>query len=216
MRSAQDILEGLKIESACRGNVEDLEEKRKKEALKNTRESRLKRIPKRYANATFDSFKVTNLVQQLVIDFLRSGRSCITFGPNGTGKTHLAYAAIKHQINQDNNARYILAADYFDLIRKSFSETVPELKQYENCDYLVIDEIDKRYGSQTEFISLYRLINHRYNDMKPTVIITNSNKEELIDVIGSSSFDRIREDGEIFFLAGDSWRGKKVKTNFGD
>jgi DNA replication protein DnaC len=207
MKSAQEILNGLKFEASARDReIDELERKRGEESRKMIQNLRLERIPKRYAEATFESFQVSNSIQAEVIKFLKTGRSCIIFGPNGTGKTHLAFSAIKYQIYQDRDAWYTLAADYFDLIRKSFSQPEPELKNYESCDYLVIDEVDKAYGSQTEFIALYRLINHRYNDMKPTVLITNSNQGELVDVIGSSTFDRIREDGKVFLLNGESWR----------
>jgi len=166
-------------------------------------DERIRFIPPRYKSCTFESF-VTD--KPSIIDHMEAGGSAILYGPNGTGKTHLAYAAVRHQIEQGNDARYILAADFFALVKQEFSTGRQDYKPYYSCPYLVIDEIDKRYGSQTEFIALYRLINHRYNEMLPTVLITNSGKEELIEVIGISSFDRIIEDGKLIHMDGKNWR----------
>jgi DNA replication protein DnaC len=207
VKSIQEILNEMKLEVSARDReIDELERKREEESRKMIQNLRLERIPKRYAESTFDSFQVSKPLQAEVIKFLKTGSSCIIFGPNGTGKTHLAFSAIRHQIYQNRDARYTLAADYFDLVRRSFSQMEPELKNYASCDYLVIDEVDKAYGTQTEFIALCRLINHRYNDVKPTVLITNSGQSELVDVIGSSSVDRISEDGKVFLLNGESWR----------
>ena len=75
--------------------------------------------------------------------------------------------------------------------------------------YLVIDEVDKAFGSQTEFVYLYSLINERYNRMLPTVLITNADEVELVSVIGSSTLSRVAGDGAIIELKGQDWRQKE-------
>jgi DNA replication protein DnaC len=163
---------------------------------------RINQIPKRYRNATFDNFEILSDQHQTLVDYLKAGNSCIMFGPNGTGKTHLAFATIRNQIEYDKTGIYMLAADLFDQVKALFGDKeAKDLSELERCDYLVIDEVDKRYGSQTEFIALYRLINKRYNEMLPTMLITNSSRDELVDVVGPSVVDRIREEGKIFNLS---------------
>ena len=179
------------------------EQERVKREFDNTAYFRLSIIPKRYLGCTFDSF-VTD--KPSIVDYLKTGGSAILYGNNGTGKTHLAFASIRHQVEQGCNAKYVLAADFFTMIKRSYGDGNNEYMKFYGCDYLVIDEVDKRFGTQTEFIALYQLINHRYNSMLPTVLITNSGKDELIDVIGVSSFDRIVEDGKLIHMDGKNYR----------
>jgi len=73
----------------------------------------------------------------------------------------------------------------------------------------VIDEVDKTYGSNTEFVAMYRIINRRHEEMLHTVLITNANRVGLQDVLGSSVLDRLGGDGKIIELKGDSYRAKK-------
>jgi DNA replication protein DnaC len=184
---------------------EKLEEKRKERRQREIMEARLLSIPARYADATFDNF-ITD--KKGLVEYMKSGKSAIFYGKNGTGKTYLAFASIHYQIEHHVDARYILAADFFAMIKNSYSTGNEAYKKYYTVPYLVVDEIDKRFGTQVEFIGLYQLINERYNHVLPTVLITNGSKDELIDIIGASSFDRIIEDGKLIYFDGKNYRRK--------
>lgn len=184
-------------------------EQKLKERAARIRE-RINRIPKRYRNATFDNFEILSDEHQELVNYLKSGKSCILFGPNGCGKTHLAFATIRNYIEYDKTGIYMLAADLFDQVKALFGDKdAKDLSELERCDYLVIDEVDKRYGSQTEFIALYRLINKRYNEMLPTMLITNSGRDEIVEVVGPSVVDRIREEGKTLNLS--KWQNYRLR-----
>lgn len=173
--------------------------------------SRLETIPLRYRNQTFSDYVCQNDRDRAIVKHMASGRSGILHGTNGTGKTMLAFCAIRKQWEAGRYAQYILAADYFDLIRASFNggDPLKILKNFTDYDYLVVDEIDKKHGTQTEFVYLYRLINDRYNEMKPTVLISNSNRKDLETVIGISAFSRVAGEGKIIEFTGDDYRKKR-------
>ncbi|NCB45344.1 MAG: ATP-binding protein [Clostridia bacterium] len=174
--------------------------------------SRFKRdLPLRFENATFGSFQCSSEKQKAVVEFLMQGRSAVIFGSNGTGKTHLAYAACRYQIALGKTAEYIMAFDFFNKIRKSFGtgDTERVLRYYISFDYLVIDEIDKTQGTPTEFMYLYALINSRYNEMRSTVLITNASPGEFGAIIGQSALDRVASEGKVIELTGDNYRQKK-------
>ena len=175
MRNFEAVLQGLAV-------VDDEEYERREREEQQERErdmiaSRLEQIPKRYVSATFDNY----VGDSRLIDYLKKGRSIILHGSNGTGKTHLAFATIRHQIEQLKDAKYVLAFDFFSLIKSSFGSGDPDriVRAYATCDYLAIDEVDKSYGSQAEFLYLYKLINDRYNDMLPTMLISNADAGSL-------------------------------------
>jgi len=140
-------------------------------------ERRLAQFPKRYQDATFDNYILYSDAkardkQLKTVQALRSGNSLVLFGNNGTGKTHLVFAFLREKILENKNCRYVLAPDLFDEIRSAFgrdSDTTSRtlIDQYGRYDHLVIDELDKSFGSPAEFIGLYRIINRRYEEMKP-------------------------------------------------
>ena len=172
-------------------------------------------VPLRYRNATFDNFVCSTERQKAIVEYLKQGKSAILYGSNGTGKTHLAYAYCFHQYYQGFFPRYILAFDFFNEIRRSFNDGKSEdvVRKYAMYDFLVIDEIDKTHGSQMEFTYLYSLINNRYNDMLPTVLITNAKPDEFATIVGTSVLDRIGSDGKIIELSGENYRQKLAKAS---
>ena len=136
-----------------------------------------------------------------------SGRSAIIYGSNGTGKTHLAYASVRHQIEQGKKAQYVLAYDFFSEVRQSFADdsTHAVMNRYAGADYLVIDEVDKSFGSKTEFVYLYTLVNRRYNDISRPYLSRTQGKD-LVSVIGASTISRVAGDGAIIELVGEDYR----------
>lgn len=166
--------------------------------------------PPRYKNSTFENFEGF----PEVVEFLKTGKSAVLYGGNGTGKTHLGYACCRHFAKQGLTVRYVLAYQFFEVIKNSFaeSETKWVLNDFASYDYLVIDEVDKAYGSQLEFIHLYHLVNERYNHVRPTVLITNAKEGDLIKQIGSSALDRIASEGAIIEMKGENYRQKKEFT----
>lgn len=105
---------------------------------------------------------------------------------------------------------FVMAYKFFDDIKRSFEDnsTSKVLGCYKDLDYLVIDEIDKSYGSPTEFVHLYHLVNERYNHMLPTVLITNAKREGLTELLGASVLDRIASEGAIIEMVGGNYRKK--------
>ena len=54
----------------------------------------------RFPNGSAMRFDTTSASakERSVIEYLKKGRSAVIYGPNGTGKTHLAFASLIHQI----------------------------------------------------------------------------------------------------------------------
>ena len=168
-------------------------------------------VPPRFKDATFSSFQCSSDKQRKTVEYLKTGGSAVIYGSNGVGKTHLAYATCEYQARQGKVAGYVLAFDFFNKIRKSFSDGTTEdvMNRYSNYQLLVIDEIDKTQGTQTEFMYLYSLINERYNYMRSTILITNAKPDEFAAIIGQSSLDRVASEGKVIDLTGENYRQRK-------
>jgi len=171
----------------------------------------IREVPPRFKDATFSSFKCSTDKQRRTVEYLKTGGSAVIYGSNGVGKTHLAYATCEYQARQGINAGYVLAFDFFNKIRKSFSDGTTEaiMDKYSNYQLLVIDEIDKTQGTQTEFMYLYSLINERYNYMRSTILITNAKPDEFAAIIGQSALDRVASEGKVIDLTGENYRQRK-------
>lgn len=186
------------------------EEQKEKIAYKiheNLREY-FREVPIRFEGANFDNYTISTEKQQKAVDWLKSGKSAVIYGANGIGKTHLAYASCLYQIEHGSTAGYVLAFDLFTEIKDSFKQgnTEAVIMKYAQYRYLVVDEIDKTYASETDFIYFFNIINKRYNNMFQTVLISNS--ANMIDISGKSSFDRVASDGAVINLDGDNFRHK--------
>ncbi|HET7711375.1 MAG TPA: ATP-binding protein, partial [Thermoanaerobaculia bacterium] len=144
------------------------------------------------------------------------GRGLLLMGPCGTGKTHLAVAALLEIINSGKPGR-LLFSNFQDLIQEiqaSFdSDEVPSkseiLRPLLEADLLVLDEL----GSQkpTTFVQdiLYYVINSRYNDERTTIFTTNytdssaeGKEENLTQRLGVRLRSRLYEMAALVSLSG--------------
>lgn len=201
---------------------DDIADKREEQFEKNITENftnvYLSQIPPRYKNASFENFVCKTEKHTSAVEFLKKGKSIALYGKNGTGKTHLAFATLRYLVNKGYKAKYILAFELFDMVRNSFSDSrlVAEIEKLYKVPYLIVDEIDKKFGTQTEFLALYKLINYRYNEELRTMLISNAEKDDLIEVIGLASFDRIIQDGSAINLDGENFRRRKPVNDYED
>src|ERR1043166_4924550 len=173
-------------------------------------------IPKRYQHCTLESFhekqpglKNAKARVQEFVDLWPStdeGRGLLLMGPCGSGKTHLAVAALVEIINSGKQGRGLFS-NFQDLIQEiqasCDSDELPSkselLRPLLETDLLVLDEL----GSQkpTTFVQdiLYYVINTRYNEERTTIFTTNytdnpdAKEEPLAARIGTRLRSRLYE-----------------------
>lgn len=167
-------------------------------------------VPKRFRDKNFDAWnaegqqmeRVKTTCQRYAENFavVMEKGVCLTLCGNvGTGKTHLAAAIVNQLTDNGYSAQYISLITLVKAIKDSWSN--PEtsereiMRQLERVDLLVLDEIGVQYGTDTEKLILFELINARYEDMKPTVIVSNLKPDDLKDYVGERVFDRLKEGG---------------------
>ena len=138
------------------------------------------------------------------------GRCLLFYGPPGTGKTHLAISVLKVW---KSRGYYITARKYTRELRATYSGGGNEqelIDKYVNYDLLIIDEIGKQFDTPAEKWAMFDLINERYNQMKPTIFISNLSIEDITNFMGEEAIDRIRENhGRSVLFEGDSHRKKR-------
>lgn len=193
-----------------------LEKQRREEEIERQRariETRHKfsGVPARFSAASFDGFDrrtpsigaALDAAQQYIAAFpdnAKAGRCLILAGPAGTGKTHLACAAIRSLCDQGRRAQYVKLGDAIRRLRDTWRRDGDEtelqvLREYRHADLLVLDEVGVQYGTEGEKVHAFDIIDGRYADMRPTIICTNCKAEELVAYLGERAVDRLLENG---------------------
>jgi len=146
-------------------------------------------------------------------EFAKTGRSYIFYGQPGTGKTHIAISIIKAW---KGIGYYISAREYTRLLRDTYSKSSDQnetdiIKRFVGYDILAIDEIGKQFATENERYAIFDIINQRYNDLKPTILISNMNLADIEDFLGAETVDRLKENGgQAILFEGKSFR--KIAT----
>lgn len=165
-------------------------------------------IPRRFVSRTFDNFLADTdgkkhalaMAQAYVVNFeqhLEQGSGLVFSGMPGTGKSHLA-AAILKGIMPKYVGRYTTAMGVIRAIRATWRRDSERsesevLYRIASLPLLVIDELGVQYGTEGEQTVLFDVLDRRYRDMAPTILLTNQDTKGLREFIGDRSFDRLRE-----------------------
>lgn len=163
-------------------------------------------ISKRNLFKTFDDYICTNEGQSKAkndcvrfTESFPSDKSLIMSGDVGTGKTLLA-SAIVDALVDDYRCEIVKVIELVRSLKATWSkdskETEEELIRYfVGLDLLILDEVGTQFGSDTEKLFVFDIIDGRYQDMKQTVLISNLDIDGIKDAIGERCVDRLREGG---------------------
>lgn len=182
-------------------------------------------VPPRFQDANFDGYQPGNAQALKILATLREyagkfdqhrklGLSLILCGGPGTGKTHLSCAVLRALAHEQGiTGRYATAYRAVQEVRDSYrSREVSELQAMDafvKPDLLVLDEIGVQYGTDSEHLILFNILNGRYEALKPTIVISNLNVDGVIKYLDARVYDRLRENGGgVLAFDWESWRQK--------
>lgn len=80
-----------------------------------------------------------------------------------------------------------------------------------SIDLLVIDEVGVQRGSDDEKATLTDVINQRYRDMRPTILLTNLPGNDLKELLGPRVMSRLTEKATFVSFKWDDWRKRVQK-----
>lgn len=166
-------------------------------------------VGKRYLNCSFDNYEIGNAVnRKRAVEVCRGfaehyyryaekGTWLTLIGPCGTGKSHLAVSIIRYVAEVHGlQSRLIMFSDLMREIKATWSGGIGDkeadiIARCRRVELLVIDEIGVQYDTGTERLVLYALVNGRYEDMLPGVIISNLSFQNLERLVGDRVADRL-------------------------
>lgn len=182
-----------------------------------------KTVPMRYWGESLATFKTEtdeqkkalNIAKQFVkVSFYHPFKTLVLLGNVGSGKTHLACGILK-----ELGGTYRMSTQIVEEFRKikSFKSPMTEkdlLREYALENLLVIDEIGRATDTVSEQYMLYQVINEFYNKRKALILISNKNKKDFLDYVGTAGIDRLSESATIFEFTSGSYR-KEIRQNLG-
>ncbi|KVC81413.1 DNA replication protein DnaC [Burkholderia ubonensis] len=214
----------------CSAERRETEEKRRIAEEEVGRQRRMEQrlsmsgIPLRFRDRTFENFVADTPEKQNALkvarefadgfdEHLRDGTTVVFSGKPGTGKSHLAIAAAMIVMNT-GTALYLNALDLVRMVRDTWrrDSAITEsavLHELSTASLLVIDEIGVQYGTDGEQVILFDVLNRRYRDLMPTILLTNLGAKGMKEFLGERSFDRLREGGIWVAFDWESYRGSK-------
>ena len=196
-------------EEKCRADEMQQQERERAERRERQHRAMLDEaaIPARFVGRSFENFRAETdsqrhaltIAREYAEDFAeasRKGQGLIFSGLPGTGKSHLAAAILQHLLPL--TVRYSTCLDLIrgvrETWRKDSEKSERQLLVYlERLDLLVIDEMGVQYGTEGEQTILFEILDRRYREVRPTVLLTNQDKAGLKAYVGDRVFDRLAE-----------------------
>jgi len=167
------------------------------------------RIPIKYRTRSFESFKVFSsvhesargqvqaYVERLKRDIVQNERNGLLLtGRAGSGKTHLAVAALRGLIAGGRSGLMWNVNDLFRALREAVSRGEGEsdlVDDVRESPVLLLDDLCAEKSTEYVQDRLYAIINGRYEQLLPTIVTTNETLDGLREALGRRLASRLWE-----------------------
>lgn len=160
--------------------------------------------------------KTYQICRRYAYSFSERSGNLLFSGDTGLGKTFLSACIARTVADRGYSVVYESAGHLFSkLERAKFSgdeAAREEVKKYNECDLLIVDDLGTEMPGQFTTAALYGLVNDRLLAGKPMIISTNLNTEDLARRYSAQIASRLRGSFTRVAFLGDDIR---VKKNWG-
>lgn len=167
-------------------------------------------IPLRFRGLSFETYIAETPQQRAALARVRDyaerfaelrdqGRGLVLAGKPGTGKTHLAASLALSLVDSGAWVQYVTCMGLIRMVRETWGKDAERTERQvvkllgQQIDLLLIDEVGVQYGTESEQHILFEILDKRYAEMRPTVLITNQDKAGFKALIGERVADRLTQ-----------------------
>ena len=154
--------------------------------------------------------------KRFIADFDNKPKNLFLYGDTGVGKTFLSNCVAKELLEQGKSVIYFTAFQLFDILSKGvFERDADAIAAHQNifdCDLLIIDDLGTEFANSFTTSQLFLCVNERILRQKSTIISTNLNMNQMVDIYSERTLSRISSNYSIIKLFGDDIRIKKRRT----
>ncbi|SDN51492.1 ATP-binding protein [Polaromonas sp. JS666] len=184
-------------------------------------------IPLRFRDRAFETYKATTPGQIRALTMARDyveqfaenrakGLGLVMAGHPGTGKSHLSSSIMLSLVDR-YVVRYVTCMEMIQEIRATWRRDSDRsegqaLEEFgATIDLLVVDEVGVQYGTDGEQTLLFGVLDQRYRNMLPTILLTNQDKDGFRGFVGERVMDRLTETAKWIPFKGESYRATARK-----
>ncbi|MBP3677662.1 MAG: ATP-binding protein [Agathobacter sp.] len=151
--------------------------------------------------------------KRFIQDFDNKPKNLFFYGNTGVGKTFLSNCVAKELLEQGYSVIYFTAFQLFDILSKGvFDRDADAIAAHQNifdCDLLIIDDLGTEFANSFTTSQLFLCVNERLLRQKSTIISTNLNLNQMVDMYSERTWSRISSNYTLIKLFSDDIRIQK-------
>ena len=167
-------------------------------------------VPEILIHATFENYIPDGEAEAELVRVVKvfcENRTGFIFmlGNYGTGKTHLAVAALR----QLKGGWLVKQASLLRALRDTYADKAAfdPIERAQNARLFILDDAGLSGGGKDELPMLHEILDYRHGERLPTIITSNLPYESLSAVLGERMADRLRESAfRVLTFTGSSHR----------
>lgn len=148
--------------------------------------------------------------KHFIEDFDNKPKNLFLYGNTGVGKTFLSNCVAKELLEKGYSVIYFTAFQLFDILSKGVfdrdADTIAAHQNIFDCDLLIIDDLGTEFANSFTTSQLFLCVNERLLRQKSTIISTNLNLNQTIDMYSERTWSRISSNYTLIKLFGDDIR----------
>lgn len=122
----------------------------------------------------------------------KNKRGICMLGTTGVGKTHLAFAICNRMRQDGMHAYYVKVPNLFDALNQDVADVLRIMRALSNVTCLILDEVGVQSDTAATQKRFYQIIDGRIETARPTIVISNLDKEEMNACLTERTVNRIK------------------------